>query len=337
MRFVKNEMSAYSYFLFSISLALFLLMLTGCGKSSKVVTVSETKPAPPQTPGIAIKSQPISIQPEQVFENPELSRKIKDIVDSLGYNVNYSTEDGDDEKISITVMDLRADRIEWGALNPHKKSYPASAYKVFVAAELYRRVAEGTLSFEDMIFFDPKNNRGDDTVKGGEKYSVRYLMNNMLELSDNSCANQCIDIAGRKKINELLHQAGIMDSDVTRKYLPRSAEDEEYKKAPSTFGTSYDYAYFYALLGKGKLINKAASRDLYNQLLQSKRNFAINGGLPQSATFAHKIGYYGDFNIDAGIVKDGKKFYSISIFFPENTEKSNPKVHEIVKKIHEMM
>ncbi len=130
---------------------------------------------------------------------------------------------------------------------------------------------------------------------------------------------------------------GIMNSDVTRKYLPRSLEDEEYKKAPSTFGTSYDYAYFYAILGKEKFVNGSTSKELYNQLLKNQRNFAIPGGLPPTATFAHKSGFYGDFNIDAGIVRDGDKFYSIAIFFPENTEKSNSKVHEIVKKIHEMM
>lgn len=283
------------------------------------------------------ENQTISIKPIAVSENPVLSQKIKEIVDELGYNIKYKTEDADDEVISITVMNLKKDAVEWGGLNPHKKSYPASAYKAFAAAEIFRRVAEGSLKWDDMITFDPKNHRGDDTVKGGEQYTLRYLVNTMLDLSDNSCANQCIDIAGRKKINELLHQMGIMNSDVTRKYLPRKVEDEEYKTAPSTFGTSHDYAVFYAILGKGQFVNRQTSEDFYNQLLKNQRNFAIPGGLPPTATFAHKSGYYGDFNIDAGIVKDGEKYYVIAIFFPEKTATSNSKVHEIVKRIHELM
>lgn len=316
-------------FLFYLSLNIILISIFGCKQIEKDVKMVSDKPS--------IQSQTISIKPIDVSENPELSKKIKEIVDELGYNSNYKTEDGDDEIISITVMDLKGDKIEWGGLNPHKKSYPASAYKAFAAAEIFKRVAEGSLKWDDMITFDPKNNRGDDTVKGGEKYTLRYLVNTMLDLSDNSCANQCIDIADRKNINALLHQLGIMNSDVTRKYLPRSLEDEEYKKAPSTFGTSYDYAYFYAILGKEQFVNSQTSQDFYNQLLKSQRNHAIPGGLPDTATCAHKCGYYADFNIDAGVVKDGNKFYSIAIFFPEKTETSNAKVHQIVRKIHKLM
>jgi len=312
-------------FVFLISV---LFFMGGCMKKNANLLESDS--------GI-LESREISIKPITVSENPVLSQRIKEVVDGLGYNVKYKTEDGDDEVISITVMDLSKDAVEWGGLNPHKKSYPASAYKAFAAAEIFRRVAEGSLKWDDMITFDPKNHRGEDTVKGGEQYTLRYLVNTMLDLSDNSCANQCIDIADRKKINELLHQMGIMDSDVTRKYLPRKMEDEEYKDAPSTFGTSYDYALFYAILGKGYFVNKQTSQDFYNQLLKNQRNFSIPGGLPPTATFAHKSGFYGDFNIDAGIVKDGGKYYVLSIFFPEKTSTSNSKVHEIVKRIHELM
>jgi len=173
--------------------------------------------------------------------------------------------------------------------------YPASIYKIFIAAEVLRQIDSGKLGKSDTFILDKKNivdkkvsNFSDDKrplLKYGDNVSLGYLLDLMLYRSDNTAANSLIDIVSRESINKNIIDAyGLSGSEVTRKYLPRDAEDREYKDAPITMSCARHITEFFEFVENGELINKNVSLTL-KKMLQKNKSSWISGILQDSWCF----------------------------------------------------
>lgn len=178
-----------------------------------------------------------------------------------------------DRQIGLAVIDLKSLTPEFFGVNSYCYMNPASLSKVFIAAEVLRRIESKRLSLDDTVVVstpndidkDPKAFHGDTRplLQAGEAVSVDYLLCLMLGRSDNTAANELIDLVGREYINDyIVRRYNWEGSEITRKYLPRDKERLAYQDAPILMGCAKHFAVFMYMVEKGILISQGVSERL---------------------------------------------------------------------------
>jgi beta-lactamase class A len=80
--------------------------------------------------------------PARFSEDKKLSHSLRDIAVEFALDGEFPTEDGP-ERISLAVIDLTGKSPRFGGVYADNFIYPASVYKMYVAAEVLRQVSEG--------------------------------------------------------------------------------------------------------------------------------------------------------------------------------------------------
>lgn len=201
-------------------------------------------------------------------ENIELSQKISAIIKKLRPKP---------AQISFAVINLKTPEPEISGFNMDEFMYPASVYKVFVGAEILRKVYEKKLNLSDIVEIKPPNDVDKDIrlfpksikkdnkplLKAGDKATLDYLLELMFSRSDNTAANVLMDIADREGINNhIIVPNGWKGSEVTRKFLDRSKEESTYRVSRVTVSNARHLAEFFYKVEKGELVNKWVSDKL---------------------------------------------------------------------------
>jgi beta-lactamase class A len=224
--------------------------------------------------------------------------------------------------------------------------YPASVYKMYVAAEILHQISQGKYRLDSMLVVTSPNtvDRSKEIVtdprpllRQGDTVSVNYLLDLMITRSDNSAANFLIDIAGRNDINALLHKYNWYGSEVTRKFLSRKYEDPDYKTVRGTETCALHAADFLYRIQKNLLVNSWVSQQLKSFLGRQLDNTKISPGLPANTMFYHKTGWYSFWTNDVGIVDDGQTQYIIACFLPIKEELALAKMKALATRIHALI
>jgi len=63
----------------------------------------------------------------------------------------------------------------------------------------------------------------------------------------------------------------------------------------------------------------------------------LSTGLPSTAMFYHKTGWWSMYTNDVGIVEDTKIKYIISVFTPVREEAVRPKLKELAARVHDLI
>jgi len=250
------------------------------------------------------------------------------------------------EKISFAVIDLNGRKPLLGGVNMKNFIYPASLYKMYVAMEVLKQVSEGKYSlFKSYVVKSP--NDVDQTseiawdprplLHDGDTVTVDYLLDLMITRSDNSAANCLIDIAGRKNINQTMHDNGWYGSEVTRKYLSRKFEDPGYDTIRGTETCALHAADFMYKIYANKLVNPWVSQQMKVLLGRQLDTTKLSTGLPSNVMFYHKSGWWNYFTCDAGIVDDGESRYVIALLTPVTEEQVRAKMKELSKRVFELI
>ena len=172
----------------------------------------------------------------------KFSRSVEKIFSSLGIENKHGRRSNspavflNDNKISIAIIDLSGKNPIIGGYNMDYFIYPASLYKIFIAAEALRQAEKGKINLNKKIVIS-KINAVDKRkqipcdknklLKAGQRVNMRYLLELMLSRSDNTAANCLIDLVGRESINRnIIKKYGWSGSEVTRKFLPRKFENK---------------------------------------------------------------------------------------------------------------
>jgi hypothetical protein len=151
--------------------------------------------------------------------------------------------------------------------------YPASVYKIFIAAEVLRSAECGGLKLSAQIKIKTPNDIDAEArfyptdffpvLHAGDTASVEDLLKMMLRRSDNTASNTLIDLVGRENISKnIIHANGWAGSDITRKFLNRSLENGNFRYAETTRSSGAHLADFMRKLHKGKLVSPFVSKKL---------------------------------------------------------------------------
>lgn len=254
-----------------------------------------------------------------------LTAELKSIVKELELDREFDVGEDGIEQISLAVVQLRGDSAYFAGVNPDNFIYPASVYKMYVAAEVLHQISKGEYSLTSQlvikspndvdktkeIIFDPR-----PLLKDGDTVTVNYLLDLMITRSDNSAANCLIDLAKRENINALMHKYNWYGSEVTRKFLKRKFEDPGYDTVRSTETCALHAAEFLYFIQTDRLINPWVSKQLKTFLGRQLDNTKLSTGLPHDVMLYHKTGWYSYWTHDVGIVDDGEVVYIIACFFP---------------------
>lgn len=280
----------------------------------------------------------------KVDEN--LSTDLYDIIDELDLEKIFDVGEDGIEQISLAVIDLTGDQPRLGGVNYDNFIYPASVYKMYVAAEILHQVSEGKYSlYENYIAKEPNvvDKRSEIKIdprpllKDGDTVNVNYLLDLMITRSDNSAANCLIDIAQRKNIDSLLHSYGWYGSEVTRKFLKRKFEDPGYEKIRGTETCALHAVDFMYKIYSNQLVNEWVSLQMKTLLGRQLDKSKLAQGLPETVMFYHKTGWFSYWTNDVGIVIDGKVKYVIACFIPIEEELALPKFKLLSQKVYELI
>ncbi|MEN7550217.1 serine hydrolase [Rapidithrix thailandica] len=279
--------------------------------------------------------------------NKALCKKIQDLVTELALDREFPVGEDGMEQISLAVIRIpQKGRPQIAGFRYENFIYPASVYKMYVAAEVLRQVYEGKYSLTSPyivrspndvdknkeIPFDPR-----PLLQDGDTVTINYLLDLMITRSDNSAANCLIDLVQRKPINALMHRYHWEGSEVTRKFLNRKFEDAEYQTIRGTETSALHAADFMYLLETRQLVNPWVSMQMKALLARQLDKSKLASGFPKEVLFSHKTGWFSTWTHDVGIVEDGQTTYILSCFLPLPEEEARPKLKALAKRIHAFM
>lgn len=290
-------------------------------------------------------SQKITIPPYYQIDE-DLSQQLHQILVELELDGNFDVGEDGIEQISFAVIDLMSEQPKLSGVNYDNFIYPASVYKMYVAAEILNQISQGKYSLYD-FYIAKEPNTVDKTkeiktdprllLKDNDTVTINYLLDLMITRSDNSAANCLIDIAKRPNINSLIHSYNWYGSEVTRKFLKRKYEDPGYDTIRGTETCALHAADFMYKIYTNTLVNHWVSQQMKTLLGRQLDKSKLATGLPPTAMFYHKTGWFSYWTNDVGIVDDGNVKYIIACFIPLQEEFALPKFQILSKRIYELM
>jgi len=290
-------------------------------------------------------SQSIQI-PSYYQVDEKLSKELYNIILELDLDKNFDVGEDGIEQISLAVIDFSGDQPKLGGVNYDNFIYPASVYKMYVAAEILNQVSQGKYSlYQSYITKEPNvvdrskqiDNDPRPLLKDGDTVTINYLLDLMITRSDNSASNCLIDIAQRKNIDSLIHNYNWYGSEVTRKFLKRKFEDPGYENIRGTETCALHAADFMYKIYSNTLVNNWVSLQMKTLLGRQLDKSKLATGLPNTAMFYHKTGWFAYWTNDVGIIDDGEVKYIFACFIPLKEELALPKFKVLSEKVYELM
>jgi len=295
---------------------------------------------------IQLNAQQTSIIPEYYKLDKSFSDSLFSIIKELELDKDFDVGEDGIEQISFAVIDFNGDTPVLGGVNPENFIYPASVYKMYVAAEVLHQISNGEYSlYQSYIVKSPNDvdlSKQIDSdprplLKDGDTVTINYLLDLMITRSDNSAANCLIDLATRPRINEMMHKYGWQGSEVTRKFLKRKFEDEGYAEIRGTETCALHAADFMYRIETNQLINPWVSKQMKALLGRQLDKSKLAQGLPGDVMYYHKTGWWSYWTNDVGIVDDGKTKYIIACFMPVEEVVALPKFKILSSKVFELV
>ena len=210
--------------------------------------------------------------------------------------------------------------------------------KLYVLGEAVRQIVEGRISLDDEVIVKEHNIREGARIEAGESATVAKILRLMMMYSDNSASNEAIDLVDRENASELIRKLGCQGSEVTRKFLPRSREDEGYADIRDTTSNALHFATYLWAIETGA-IGGGRGRGLAKAFMSMRETGKdrMEAGLPESATIYSKTGTWNIFTAEAALIEDGEMKYILCAIVPMRAEAANPKIAELSEKVYELI
>jgi beta-lactamase class A len=175
------------------------------------------------------------------------------------------------KEIGVAIIDLKKPEPKIFGCNFDHFMYPASVYKIFIGAEVLRRVENGDFSLDQTIevkSMDEINKEarifpGDTRkiINIGDKLSIDYLIDLMLTKSDNSASTILLDLVGAENITKNIHRYGWYGSEISEEFFGLVKENKPYQFSSTTKSCARHLVEFFYLVEKEKLISPFVSKN----------------------------------------------------------------------------
>lgn len=192
-------------------------------------------------------------------------------------------------------------------VNEHKLFNTASLYKLWVMAEAFAQIKEGTIKEDDMLSGDIAtlneefsiDTDGADLREGRIEMTVSQALHQMITISHNYAALLLSEKLKNSHTAQFLTANKFNESNLGSDGAPKS--------------TASDSALFFEKLYRGELVDRKSSQKMLDILKKQKFNDGLPKYLPKNVAIAHKTGEIDWFKHDAGIVFTKKGDYIIVV------------------------
>ena len=189
----------------------------------------------------------------------------------------------------------KLDTGQYATVNGDTQQVSASLYKMWVLAELYHQMKQGTLSLNQAQTVDDTDAYYDASldqlmVSVGSNLSLRQAANLMITLSDNTAAHLLVRTLDPDNISAYMRQLGLTNSVL------------DWSGVGDNLTTPLDMLRIMEMIATDNLVDAEASREMRSLLLGQQINDLLPPGLPDNVEFAHKTGALDNVRHDAGIV-----------------------------------
>jgi beta-lactamase class A len=279
-------------------------------------------------------------------EDASLQSALEQIIEVVGLAGDFVTYTEVIEQVSFAVVDLTDGRREFAGVHPDNFIYPASVYKMYVAAAVLAQIEAGEYDLETKVVARAPNvvDRRREVLTDprpllaeGDTVTVGYLLDLMITRSDNSAANIMIDLAKRPRIDSMLHGYGWHGSEVTRKFLPRQFEDPGYEEIRGTETNARHAAEFLLRMHDRTLVSPWVSMQLETLMGRQLDISKLRAGLPRNAMVYHKSGWWQTWTHDVGLADDGDVRYIIALFTPVSEHEAPEVIADVARRVHEVI
>ena len=205
-----------------------------------------------------------------------------------------------DGVLGVAVIDLQTGR----RFSVHGDSvFPqASVIKIPILVRMFQAERTGQFHFSDRITLTAKDAVGgsgflqDRLQHGPVTLSLRELVDAMIQASDNTATNQCIQMLGMDRVNHMLDELGFPKTRLRRRMMDREAveRNDENVSTPDEMARLVEQIY------RGKAVDAEASREILE--IMKKVAGGIREGLPLDIPTAVKTGEVPGIRNETGVV-----------------------------------
>jgi beta-lactamase class A len=200
----------------------------------------------------------------------------------------------------IVVKDLKTRQSI--RINSDRLFPSASLVKIPIMAVVFEAEREGKLKLTDEIKLERKfKSRGGGKLwrtRSGKMFTVRDLVERMIEESDNTATNMLVDILGFGYINQKFVEFGLKSTDLRRGIMDLKWRDAGIEN----YTTPDEMCFLLEKIYKKELVSKEASEQMLEFLKKQKVNDRLPRMLPDDVEVAHKTGTLRGTISDCGII-----------------------------------
>ena len=193
----------------------------------------------------------------------------------------------------------------------------ASTIKVPILIEFYRRVEAKTLDTAMLVKYVESHKAGGSGViktltPGAVMMPLIDYATLMINVSDNSSTNYFIDLLGMEKVNEVCALMGLKTTRLVRKMM----DLEAFKSGKDSFTTPREMAAVFEELYTPSVLSSFVCVETLKILKKPKEGIVqgiIRNAVSDSVEVADKSGWVGGATLDAGIVYQPRRPYTVAL------------------------
>ena len=215
----------------------------------------------------------------------------------------------------------------------------ASTIKIPILIRMFQDERAGKFKFTDTLTIDPKESVAGSghlqqaLKKGPVTLSISDLITKMIEDSDNTATNKCIDLAGLAHVNETLDSLGFRRTRLMRKMMDSAAAERN----DENIATPNEMARMVELIYRGKVVDAAACEQMIG--IMKKVQGGIREGVPLDVETASKTGELPGARCETGVVFLDHRPFVLSVMsaYIDDRRTPVPEVTRIVYRYFEKL
>jgi beta-lactamase class A len=239
-------------------------------------------------------------------------------------------DEGFDGALGVAAIDLKTGRTF--ALNGSTVFPQASVIKIAILARMFQAERAGRFHLDDRVTLEPRDAVGgsghlqERLHSGPVTLTVRELITAMIESSDNTATNKCIEMAGMEDVNRLMDDLGLPHTRLRRKMMDSAAV----ARGEENISTPEEMSRLVEMIYRGKVVDEAADKEII--AIMKKVSGGIQEGLPLDIGTASKTGELPGARGETGIVflEDRPFVVSVMSAFIDDRRSPVPEVTRIV-------
>ncbi len=246
-------------------------------------------------------------------------------------------DEGFDGALGAAAIDLQIGR----SFSLHGDTvFPqASVIKIPVLARMFQAARAGQFDLDGRVTIQPREAAGgsghlQERLKTGPvTLGVRELIAAMIEDSDNTATNKCIDMVGMDSVNRMMDELGLPHTRLRRKMMDAAAV----ARGDENVSTPGEMASLVEMIYRGKIVDEAASKEILE--IMKKVSGGIREGLPLDVETSSKTGELPGARGETGIVFLERRPFVLSVMsaFIDDRRSPVPDVTRIVYRYFEKL